>query len=323
MLLCDEVRFFISQPVVTFVYFSFQKSFSRPWLLWTMHEVLIPNIPNYISVPFTLRKPVRRCTRNCWPSYSVNRPASSLPQPPPAPIGPIFLEAIPKIIPDDVSLETFNSQYLQRHSTCSRAILAAAKVLLNLGAPREEVEQTIFTSLRDEVTLDIPVCPFFHYIQNLSSSLFRYRALWPPCISSNPSNHREQRSSEQHVMPSSFHLLFSRPQKNKKLYDNWSWRGAWTLTVVRTRSRLDWGGSLVKLRVVQSRLVSGRFRWMYHRNTMWSTNIIFCVFAPRKLLEWRNKSTIYPKICPSAHFAERTPKKILLNETTITYITVC
>lgn len=100
----------------------------------------------------------------------LKKTASSLPQPPPAPIGPIFLETIPKIIPDDVSLETFNSQYLQRHSTCPRAILAAAKVLLNLGAPREEVEETIFTSLRDEVTLDIPsALTTLHFLKSLKS----------------------------------------------------------------------------------------------------------------------------------------------------------
>lgn len=78
---------------------------------------------------------------------------------PPAPIGFVFTEAIAKHIPDDLSLETFNSQYLQRHSTESQAVLASAKVLQKLNAPLSEVEETAFSLFGPEVRLDIPVRP--------------------------------------------------------------------------------------------------------------------------------------------------------------------
>lgn len=87
--------------------------------------------------------------------------ASALPQPPPAPIGPIFAEFSSQLLPDEVSLETFNSEYLQRHSTSAPAILAAAKVQFKLNAPREEVEGTIFTILGDGVRLDVKVSSSF------------------------------------------------------------------------------------------------------------------------------------------------------------------
>jgi hypothetical protein len=73
---------------------------------------------------------------------------SDLPQAPPAPIGPIFTEEQAKLPPPEgeVSLDTYNSQYLQRHSASSSAILAAAKVAHTiLQAPLEEVESTVFT----------------------------------------------------------------------------------------------------------------------------------------------------------------------------------
>jgi peptide alpha-N-acetyltransferase len=59
-----------------------------------------------------------------------------------------------------MSLETFNSQYLQRYSTSAPAILAAAKVSRKLDAPGEEVEAVVFAALEESVDLDIKACVF-------------------------------------------------------------------------------------------------------------------------------------------------------------------
>ncbi len=61
------------------------------------------------------------------------------------------------LVPADLSLETYNSQYLQKHSTSPRAILASAQALHILGAPAEEVESTTFGVLNPEVERDIRV----------------------------------------------------------------------------------------------------------------------------------------------------------------------
>ena len=61
------------------------------------------------------------------------------------------------MIPSEVSLETFNSQYLQRHATEGRAVLAAARVLRRVEAPPAEVENVLFSLLGASVKLDINV----------------------------------------------------------------------------------------------------------------------------------------------------------------------
>jgi peptide alpha-N-acetyltransferase len=68
-----------------------------------------------------------------------------------------------QLLPEQLSLETYNSQYLQRHSTSVQAILAAAKVLYTLQSPLEEIEATIFTALAVEAKLDITVSVFLQY----------------------------------------------------------------------------------------------------------------------------------------------------------------
>ena len=83
--------------------------------------------------------------------------ASSLPQSPPAPIGPVFVDAVSKLLPDELSLDTFNSLYLQRHPTDPQATLAVAKVSHQLKAPRDEVETLVFALLGAQVQLNIPV----------------------------------------------------------------------------------------------------------------------------------------------------------------------
>jgi peptide alpha-N-acetyltransferase len=79
-----------------------------------------------------------------------------LPQPPPEPIGPILAETLHTLLPGDVTVETFNSQYLQRHSSFPLAVLAAAKASGMLGVQREELEDMVFTTL-DGTLLDIKV----------------------------------------------------------------------------------------------------------------------------------------------------------------------
>jgi len=79
----------------------------------------------------------------------------ALPQQPPSPIGPLFNEALAQLLPEELSLETYNSQYLQRHSTSVPAIFAAAEVLHNLQSPLGEIEATIFTVLGTEAKLDV------------------------------------------------------------------------------------------------------------------------------------------------------------------------
>lgn len=66
--------------------------------------------------------------------------------------------SIAKLLPDEVSLEVFNSQYLQKHSTRADAIFAAAQVSRTLGAAREEVESAVFNALSDSVELKLDVC---------------------------------------------------------------------------------------------------------------------------------------------------------------------
>jgi len=86
----------------------------------------------------------------------IKQRASSLPQTPPAPLGPIFVEALNKLIPDELSLETFSSQYLQRNSSNSQAVFAAAQVLQKLNAPLSEIELMAFGLLGEDVKLAIP-----------------------------------------------------------------------------------------------------------------------------------------------------------------------
>lgn len=85
------------------------------------------------------------------------RLASAFPQHPLPTIGPLFNEALARLLPEELSLETYNSQYLQRHSTSVPAIFAAAQVLRKLQSPPGEIETTVFTVLGPEAKLDVKV----------------------------------------------------------------------------------------------------------------------------------------------------------------------
>ncbi|KAG2089621.1 NMDA receptor-regulated protein 1-domain-containing protein [Suillus discolor] len=79
---------------------------------------------------------------------------SLLPEPIPAPVGPILAESIASLLPAEVSLELFNSQYLQKHFSSPMAIVAHAKVAQILKAPQDEVDSILFTVLKEPVQLD-------------------------------------------------------------------------------------------------------------------------------------------------------------------------
>ncbi|KAI5121997.1 hypothetical protein M0805_001830 [Coniferiporia weirii] len=80
---------------------------------------------------------------------------SSLSSPLAQPIDAVVSSALSKLIPADLSPETFNSQYLQRHSTSTRATLGAARALRQLNANLDEVESTVFSVLAPETASDI------------------------------------------------------------------------------------------------------------------------------------------------------------------------
>ncbi|EPQ53593.1 N-terminal acetyltransferase A, auxiliary subunit [Gloeophyllum trabeum ATCC 11539] len=68
---------------------------------------------------------------------------------------PVVSASLQELIPDTVSLETYNSQYLQRHSTSPKAILASARALRRLEAPVEEIENTVFSLLNAEIEVTV------------------------------------------------------------------------------------------------------------------------------------------------------------------------
>ncbi|KAI0075976.1 N-terminal acetyltransferase A, auxiliary subunit [Panus rudis PR-1116 ss-1] len=102
----------------------------------------------------------------------LRKRVQSLPQAPPEPIGPVFSQALDKLLAPDVSLDTYNSQWLQKHSTSAPAILAAAKVLRILGnVPQEEIDSAVFGLFNPELTLDLETAQrALTFLQELSSS---------------------------------------------------------------------------------------------------------------------------------------------------------
>ncbi|KZT68345.1 N-terminal acetyltransferase A, auxiliary subunit [Daedalea quercina L-15889] len=80
---------------------------------------------------------------------------SSAPQTPPEPMGSVVKDAVAKLLPENLSIEHFNAQYLQKHSGDGRAILASAKVSRLLGAPMDQVESSVFSVFNPDASLDI------------------------------------------------------------------------------------------------------------------------------------------------------------------------
>lgn len=96
---------------------------------------------------------------------------SSLPEPIPAPVGPVLAESIASLLPGEISLGLFNSQYLQKHSSSSMAIVAHAKVAQILKAPQDEVDSILFTVLKEPVQLDHKAAfAVLSYLKEMNSS---------------------------------------------------------------------------------------------------------------------------------------------------------
>ncbi|GJE86494.1 NMDA receptor-regulated protein 1 [Phanerochaete sordida] len=96
---------------------------------------------------------------------------SCLPQEPPAPIGPVLSQSTSKLIATDVALDIYNSQYLQKHPGSPRATFAFARALKVLGAPIDEVENTLFGLLHPEANLDVKTAlDVLSYLNDISSS---------------------------------------------------------------------------------------------------------------------------------------------------------
>ncbi|KAJ8597054.1 N-terminal acetyltransferase A, auxiliary subunit [Rhizopogon salebrosus TDB-379] len=96
---------------------------------------------------------------------------SSLPDPIPAPLGPVIAESIASLLPEQVSLELFNSEYLQKHSSSPMAVLAHARVAQISNAPLEEVETILFAVLRQPVELDHEAAfAVLSYLKDVKSS---------------------------------------------------------------------------------------------------------------------------------------------------------
>lgn len=74
------------------------------------------------------------------------------------PVKSVFEDALRKLYTADVSLETFNSQYLQKHAQDPKAVVAAVRALRVLKAPAEEVDEVVFSLLGgDSVELGVKV----------------------------------------------------------------------------------------------------------------------------------------------------------------------
>ncbi|KAF8550148.1 N-terminal acetyltransferase A, auxiliary subunit [Imleria badia] len=71
----------------------------------------------------------------------------------PEPVKSALDASVAALKPAEVSLDVFNSQYLQHHSSSAPAIFASAKASHILDAPREEVENLLFTMLTEGVQL--------------------------------------------------------------------------------------------------------------------------------------------------------------------------
>jgi hypothetical protein len=87
------------------------------------------------------------------------RPVSALPEPLPAPAGPLVAAALAELWPEDLAPAAYNSQYLQRHGAAGPAVLATARAAHVLGAPPEQVEETVFGVLGPDVALNVKARP--------------------------------------------------------------------------------------------------------------------------------------------------------------------
>jgi peptide alpha-N-acetyltransferase len=105
-----------------------------------------------------------------WRVVHLRNTVSSLPEPILAPVGPVLAESIASLLPAEVSLELFNSQYLQKHSSSPMAIVAHAKAAQILKAPQDEVDSILFVVLKEPVQLDHKAAfAVLSYLQEMKS----------------------------------------------------------------------------------------------------------------------------------------------------------
>ncbi|KAH9990949.1 NMDA receptor-regulated protein 1-domain-containing protein [Russula compacta] len=101
----------------------------------------------------------------------------SLPSLLPSPVGAVVSVALETLITKEVTLEAYNTQYLQRHSANARAVLGAARGLQILGSPRDEIEGVVLGTLNPEVDLPLKtaldVWSFLKDINSLRADEFR------------------------------------------------------------------------------------------------------------------------------------------------------
>ncbi|KAF9235797.1 NMDA receptor-regulated protein 1-domain-containing protein [Melanogaster broomeanus] len=92
-------------------------------------------------------------------------------------IRPVLEESLAVMKPAEVTLEVFNSQYLQLHSSSPLAVLASAKVSRSLDSSREDVENLLLTVLGDAVKLRIEdaleILSYLHIIESPRADEFR------------------------------------------------------------------------------------------------------------------------------------------------------
>jgi len=79
----------------------------------------------------------------------------SLPSPPPSSVGSVIGGALETLITSEMTLEAYNTQYLQRHSVKAQAVLGAARGLQILGSPSDEIEGVILGILNPETDLSL------------------------------------------------------------------------------------------------------------------------------------------------------------------------
>jgi N-alpha-acetyltransferase 15/16, NatA auxiliary subunit len=89
-------------------------------------------------------------------------PVESLPTVPSSPVGAVVSGALGSLITREMALETYNAQYLQRHSYNASAVLGAARGLQILGSPRDEIEGVAFSTLNPETDLPLKVSNVFY-----------------------------------------------------------------------------------------------------------------------------------------------------------------
>ncbi|KAH9835381.1 NMDA receptor-regulated protein 1a [Rhodofomes roseus] len=95
---------------------------------------------------------------------------SSATQLSPEPMAPVVKDALANLLPDELSLEHFNAQYSQKHSSDGKAILASAKVSRLLNAPLDQIEGSVFSVFNPDVSLDLKTAldtlTFLHEIKS-------------------------------------------------------------------------------------------------------------------------------------------------------------